>query len=647
LDTKAAFSTASKHYQKGRYTQSLEVINQLIDIDKSPKVYALLAKALLKLNFRADAATAYTLAGRQEPLREDFLREAMLLHFETGNEDEVISIANQIFSLALKDPEVAFVLAAIFLRRQQKELLGGLKKVLTGGGHLKHLLMASKLLTDDLYDPGNLHIVETLFKKHPENITFRTLFLIFCREFSNLAQVDKCAAPVFKSIAAGDMSHVRLDNPFFHLHWCGDEALNKLAVHDTVALPPGHAATRRRMPHKWAKKIRIGYLSSDFWPGHATMKLLQRILELHDKERFEIVLFDHSALDAQREADFDLSSWGEIVDIRSMSDQAAASAIRAREIDILVDLKGHTKDTRARILNYMAAPLQVAWLGFPGTTINIDLDYIIGDHFVLPDTSKQHFHEKYCRLPECYQPNDPLHRPKPRPVTRAEHGLPDDAFVFASFNGNRKITSEMLDVWCNILRRTKNSVLWLLCNGQFAEANLWTRMEQRGISRKRVVFTRRVHYDVHMDRQQLADIGLDTFPVNGHTTTSEQLWGGLPVLTVKGTNFASRVSESLLNAIGIPELVAPDVQAYEDMAVALAADPRRVATFKARLDENRYIKPLFDAERFCSHLETAYEMMVARAKLGKEPDHMDVAALPARTLPFHADEFAAQVIAAE
>ena len=647
LDTKTAFSTASKHYQKGRYTQALEVLNQLIDADTSPKTYALLAKTLLKLGFKADAAIAYALAGRQEPVREDYLREAMLLHFEAGNESEVLAIGNQIFPMALKDPEVAFVLAAIFLRRQQKDLLGGLKKVLTNGAHLKHLLMASKLLTDDLYDEGNLRIAETLFKKHPENITFRTLYLIFCREFSDLMNVDRYSAAVNKGIAEGNLAFVKLDNPFFHLHWCGDESLNKLAVHDTVALAPDHAATRRRLPHQWAPKIRVGYLSSDFWPDHATMKLLQRILELHDRERFEIVLFDHSSLDAQREADFDYSAWGEMIDIRALSDQEAARAIRARGIDILIDLKGHTKDTRSRILNHMPAPIQVAWLGFPGTTINIDLDYIIGDHFVLPDASRPHFHEKYCRLPECYQPNDPLHRPKPRPVTRAEHGLPEGAFVYASFNGNRKITSQMLDIWCNILRRTKNSVLWLLCNGDFAEANLWSRMEARGISRKRVIFTRRVKYDVHIDRQQLADVGLDTFPVNGHTTTSEQLWGGLPVLTVKGSNFASRVSESLLNAIGLPELVAPDLQAYEDMAVALASQPERVSAYKATLARNRYIKPLFDAERFCSHLETAFEMMVARARKGLGPDHIDVPALPARTVPFLAEEPEQQIIAAE
>jgi tetratricopeptide (TPR) repeat protein len=647
LNTKISFPTASKYYQKGHYTRALETLNSVLDVDTSPKVYALLAKTLLKLGFRSDAAKAYGLAGRQQPIREDYLREAMMLHFDDGNEQEVVSIGNLIFPLALKDPEVAFVLAAIFLRRQQKELLGGLKKVLANGSHLKHLLMASKLLTDDLNDEGNWLIASALFKKHPDEIPFRTLYLIFCREISDLATVDAQAKPILEATAAGNFDFVKLDNPFFHLHWCGDEAINKLAVHDTLPLSMEVRAKRRNLPHRWSDKIRIGYLSSDFWPDHATMKLLQRILELHDKDKFEITLFDHSNIEAQKASGFDYSRWGAMVDIRNMSDQAAAQTIRDNNIDILVDLKGHTKDSRARILNHMAAPIQASWLGFPGTTVNIDLDYMIGDHYVMPERSKPHFYEKLCRLPETYQPNDPAHRPIPRPTTRAEHGLPEDAFVFASFNGNRKITSQMIDIWCNILRRTKNSVLWLICNGPRAENHLALRFEERGINRKRVIFTTRIPYLRHMDRQQLADLGLDTFPVNGHTTTSEQLWGGLPLLTVKGTNFASRVSESLLNAIGVPELVAPDLQGYEDMAVELCNDPKRVNALKDRLIENRYIKPLFDAERFCHHLETGYTMMVERARAGLEPDHIDVPALPARREPFQTIELADVAIAAE
>ena len=647
MSNKPTISIASDLYRKGQYTRALEALNGLIDVDKSPKVYALLGKTLQKLGFKSEAASSFELAGRQKPIREEYLREAILLHFESGNEDEALAIGSLIFQMALKDPDVAFVLATILLARQQKELLGGLKKVLANGSHLRHLTLAAKLLTDDLYDDGNRHISATLFKRYPENITFRTLSLIFCREFSDLAAIDVQAAPIFAATAAGKLDYIRLDNPFFHLHWCGDEALNKLAVHDSTPIPEGHSDVRRKMPHVWGDKIRIGYLSSDFWPGHATMKLMQRILELHDTDRFEIVLFDHSPLDSQQKQPFDFSKWGKVVDVRDMSDQAAAQLIRSNDIDILVDLKGHTKDTRAKILNHMPAPIQVAWLGFPGTTVNIDLDYIIGDHFVLPDHSKAHFHEKFCRLPECYQPNDPIHRPKPRPTTRAAHGLPEDAFVFASFNGNRKITSQMVDVWCNILKRTKNTVLWILCNGPRAEANLAARFDARGIHRKRIVYTTRIRYDEHIDRQALADLGIDTFPVNGHTTTSEQLWGGLPVLTLKGTNFASRVSESLLNAIGVPELVAADMQGYEDLAVELASDRGRVQEYKDRLIRNRYIQPLFDAERFCSHLEAAYETMYARGRQGLEPDHFDVPALPARTVPFMVEDETPHAIAAE
>ena len=647
MNTKNAFVTASSFYQKGQYTRALETLNELLNVDRSPKTYALLAKTLLKLGFRSDAASAYELAGRQKPQREDYLREALLLHGDCGNDDQALAVGSLILPLAFKDPDLAFVLSRIFLSRQQKELLTGFKTVLVEGPEIKHRQMAANLLTDDLYDESNRHIVTTLFKKHPDNIIFRALYLIFAREVSDLAAVDKHMAPVTTSLAQGKLDHIIPDNPFFHLHWCGDETINKLAIHDTVALPEGHAEARRKMPHSWGSKIRIGYLSSDFWPGHATMKLMQRVLELHDKDRFEITLFDHSDLAHQKEETFDYSKLGTTVDIRGLSNQAAAEAIRSRGIDILVDLKGHTKGSRAFILNHMGAPIQVAWLGFPGTTVNIDLDYIIGDHLVLPDRSKEHFHEKFCRLPECYQPNDPLNRPKPRPTTRAQHGLPEDAFVFASFNGNRKITSQMVDVWCNILKRSKNSVLWLLCNGPRAEANIWSRMEARGINRKRVVFTTRIRYEDHIDRQQLADLGLDTFPVNGHTTTSEQLWGGLPVLTTKGTNFASRVSESLLNAIGLPELVAEDIKAYEDMAVQLAGQPERIAQFKETLATNRYIKPLFDAERFTHHLETAFEMMADRARQGLAPDHMDVPALPVRAEPFMEEDQNAAAIAAE
>jgi predicted O-linked N-acetylglucosamine transferase (SPINDLY family) len=445
--------------------------------------------------------------------------------------------------------------------------------------------------------------------------------------------ITKNHAPIKAMIANGQLSFLERDNPFYNLHWIGDENINVLAGLDPSVPLKALGAERRAEPHTWAKKIRIGYLSSDFWSGHATMKLLQRILELHDKDRFEVTLFCHTSEEHIRSTTVDRSAWGEICIVRDMSNAEAAAAVRERGIDILIDLKGHTAGGRASILNHSAAPVQATWLGFPGSVNNTDLDYTIGDHFVLPETSKPNYHEKFLRMPEVYQPNDPANRPRPRPVTRAQLGLPEDAFVLASFNGNRKITADMMDTWSNILKRAPNTVLWLMLSAPGAQANLQNYLHKRGIAANRIIFTKRVDYQEHMDRQQAADLGIDTFPVNGHTTTSEQLWGGLPVLTLKGTNFASRVSESLLNAIGLPELIAEDAKAYEDLAVELSQNPERIAEYKRRIKQNVPVMPLFDAERFCRHLETGYEMMVDRAKQGLEPDHLDIPALPVRTEP--------------
>jgi predicted O-linked N-acetylglucosamine transferase (SPINDLY family) len=391
------------------------------------------------------------------------------------------------------------------------------------------------------------------------------------------------------------------------------------------------------MPHAWGDKIRIGYVSADFWGGHATMKLMQRVLETHDKDRFDITLYCHTPEEHIKMEKGRRDEWGRIVTINHLNHADTAELIRKDGIDILVDLKGYTMGTRNRIFNHMAAPIQVSWLGFPGSTVNVDIDYIIGDHHVLPDTSKPYFHERFCRLPDSYQPNDPVYRPRMEPVTRKDVGLPEDVFVYASFNATRKISLPTIELWSNILKRTKNSVIWIMSGHARTKANILKRFTANGIAPSRVLFMPKIAYQFHVNRMQIADLGLDTFPINGHTTTSEQLWAGLPVLTVKGTNFASRVSESLLNAIGTPDLIAETNQAYEDMAVALCENPERIAAYKQTLVDNRFVKPLFDADRFRHHLESAYVTMVDRAKAGLDPDHFDVPALPARTEPFMAE----------
>lgn len=637
MNTNISFAAASKDYQKGQYLKSLEALNQIINTQKDVKTYVLLAKNLLKLGFKSEAASAFALAGELDSNKESlYTREAALLYFACGDEEQALLYALRLMSLARSDVDLASVLVNIHLKQGRKDLVSPYRDVISKSSNPDHARLAVRMVGDDILDATNETLIRNLFKKFPEIISLRLLLLVFAREVCDFDLVAREFQSVQRMLEKGDLGFLERDNPFYNLHWCGNEALNARASH-TPSLPLKEAAARRKaVPHSWGDKIRIGYLSSDFWVGHATMKLLRRVLELHDRDKFEVTLFCHTTeKHLEHEAStVDRSQWGKVCIVRDMTDEEAAQAIRERQIDILIDLKGHTLGGRSRILNYGGAPIQATWLGFPGTVTDIDLDYSIGDRFVLPEGSEAHYYEKLVRMPDSYQPNDPANRPKPRPTTRAEVGLPEDAFVFASFNANRKINADILDVWCNILKRTPNSVLWLMLSSPRTEANLRNYMNRRGIDSKRVIFCPRVSYEEHIDRQQMADLGIDTFPVNGHTTTSEQLWGGLPVLTVKGTNFASRVTESLLNAIGLPELVAADIKAYEDMAVELASSPERIADYKQRIRQNACIMPLFDAERFTLHLEKSYEVMVERAKMGLDPDHIDVPALPPRTEPF-------------
>lgn len=440
----------------------------------------------------------------------------------------------------------------------------------------------------------------------------------------------------------GDPRYLAVEKPFDHITWCADEALNARQTRVPHARPftAASRAERRARPHVFGEKIRIGYLSNDFCDQHATMRLFQGVLMQHDRDAFEVTLFCHTP-DGLIKRDTGLRrQYGKIVPIGHLTDDKAADLIRSHRIDILVDLKGHTKGARANIVNLGVAPIQVAYLGFPGSGIGIDCDYVLSDRIVTPNTSKPHYHEKLCRLPESYQANDDTHRPLPPALPRQKLGLPEDAVVFAAFNALRKITPQTASLWMKILNATGNSVLWLYCEDHFARENMLNYADSHGIARERIVFADGVDYDLHAARLQAADIGLDTFPYNGHTTTSDKLWAGLPVPTIRGTHFASRVSESLLDALGMPELVAGNAREYVALCVRLAGDPAELQALKEKLAANRFRAPLFDTERFTRHLETAYRMMVDRARDGLEPDHMDVPALPARTAPFKSDDTA-------
>jgi predicted O-linked N-acetylglucosamine transferase (SPINDLY family) len=636
LNSQISFQAASASFNARNYTHALATLNRLLEINPDAKTYALLAKTLAELGFKAEAAKAYALAADQSGNASDYLGEAIKLHFAVGNKDEALALSSRLSAKQRMVPDVAFAIASILLERNQLELAAVFKTALVKSDKIDYIKLGIRLTAAiwDVFKPADMEAARNVLKRVPNDNRVRLVYLTFCREHNNYDVIERQQPIVEQAIAQGETDCLQADSPFFNINWTGDERINRMALGNTPKFDPAVTKMRRAMPHRWGDKIRIGYVSSDLFDQHATMKLLRRVLELHDREEFEVTLFCHTKPELLEKNSADRSTWGEVVTITDMSNQEAVQEIRRREIDILVDLKGHTHGNRTALFNQAAAPIQVTWLGFPGSVSNVDLDYAIGDPIVLPMSSAPFYREKFCRLPETYQPNDPVNRPLPTPISRKDTGLPEDTFIFASFNAPRKISLGVISAWAKILKRTPGSALALICHSVESQSFLRKRLTDEGISARRLFFMRKLDFNLHIDRIPVADLGLDTFPYNGHTTTSEQLWAGLPVLAVKGTNFASRVSESLLTAIDVPELVTETLDDYIERAVHFFNHREELQALKGRIEQNRFISPLFDADRFRRHLETGYRMMVDRAKAGLEPDHLDVPKLPVPDAPF-------------
>jgi predicted O-linked N-acetylglucosamine transferase (SPINDLY family) len=357
------------------------------------------------------------------------------------------------------------------------------------------------------------------------------------------------------------------------------------------------------------KKITIGYLSSDFH-DHATSRLIAQIFELHDRKKFNIIAFSYVPDDGSTMRNRLSKSFDEFVDIRKFSTVDAANAIYEKKIDILVDLKGYTQNTRSEILALRPAPIQVNYLGYPGTLGAKYVDYILADRTIIPTEHFKYYTEKVMWLKDCYQPSDQSRRRLPAPK-RSECGLPDGAFVFCCFNQTYKITPEFFEVWCRLLKSVPQSILWLLSTNQFAEANLKNNLAQHEIDPNRIVMAPFIDGEKHLARLQCADLFLDTSPVNAHTTCSDSLWMGLPIITCIGDTFPSRVAASLLKAIDIPELITDSLESYYSLALKLSTEVEFMNAIRKKILLNRDNSFLFDSHRFTRNLETAYTKMMA------------------------------------
>ncbi|MBB4010369.1 O-linked N-acetylglucosamine transferase, SPINDLY family protein [Allorhizobium taibaishanense] len=587
-------------FDRGDFQAALESVSALVGSHPGPEAASLLAEVLLNLGAVDGAVEAFEFAAKRM------------------QEQEASATRARAASLALMSAT-----------SYPQDRLDGFLAALVASDRPEHWQQAGEILSGDTRNPLTLTVLQKLRQWQPQDNAIRMLLLRTAREQCHYPVLAAEEPALRAELAQGGTACLTHEPPHASLMWEPDEALNRLAsLVPGFSLTPAMPALRRRQPHIWGDKIRIGYLSCDLWDDHATMRLLRTVIASHDPGRFEITLFCYTP---EQFLAFDhggRNEWGTIVSITEMTDNEAAAAIKARGIDILVDIKGHTRGTRSQLMNRPLAPIHVQWLGFPGTCIEIDCDYVIGDRFVLPEISKPHYHEKFCRLPECYQPNDPVHRPLPEPASRLALGLPSDRVVIGAFNSQRKNSLETMALWAEILKANPKALLWLMVDGNGARQATSAHFKSLGVKQSQLLFAPKMAYAGHLARVQAADFAIDTFPCNGHTTTSDMLWAGLPVLTKRGSNFASRVSESLLNAIGLPELVAQDDKALIDLVTGLVNDPLKVKSLKQHLADQRFKAPLFNSKRFCRHLEAAYTMMAARARAGLEPDHFDVPLAP-------------------
>jgi predicted O-linked N-acetylglucosamine transferase (SPINDLY family) len=364
------------------------------------------------------------------------------------------------------------------------------------------------------------------------------------------------------------------------------------------------------------KKIRLGYLSNDF-QDHATALLLIEALEAHDRSQFELHAYSYGRDDGKGMRARLRRAFDRFNDIGPFSDIEAAQAIHRDEIDILIDLKGFTEDTRTSILALRPAPIQVNYLGYPGTLGPGLCDYIITDKFCTPAASAGDYSESFAFLPHSYQPHGRRDAVGAAP-SRAAGGLPEQGFVFCCFNQSFKFTPAVFDVWCRLLRCAPGSVLWLLATRE-AEGNLRNEAWKRGVDGSRLIFAPDLSHTQHLGRLQLADLALDTAPYGAHTTASDALWVGAPIVTRPGATFPSRVAGSLLHAIGLPELVVEDQDDYFELAFALATDTARLGKLRRTLAGNRLSAPLFDIKAYTCALETLYGRMWERHRAGSPP----------------------------
>jgi protein O-GlcNAc transferase len=575
------------------------------------------ADALKALGRYDEAIAAYDQVLRIVPQHADALNNRGNALFELKRYDEAIASLHAALAVKPNDPDVLFNLGRALQETDRDDAARtAFDRVLTAcpenadawysrGNSFGKLGRVDEAITD--YEravaiaPDHPHAFDALLKYRLDACHWREVARL-TEEVPRRVASGKSTIQPFKPLCLPTSAAIQLKCAQNHI---GDK------------LRGLQTPKRKFEPHDRDRR-RIAYLSADF-RLHAVAMLIAELLELHDRARFEVLAVSFGPDDGSPMRSRIMKSVDQFHDVSARNDLQSAKLIQDLEVDIAVDLMGHTRHARIGILAPRPAPIQVSYLGYPGPTGADFVDYVIADPIVLPFADQAFYSETIVHLPDCYQVNDRQRRIASRVPSRHELGLPDQAFVFCCFNNNYKITAEVFDTWMRLLRRVDASVLWLLKSNDFAIGNLRREAQTRGIDPERLIFAPFADAEEHLARHAAADLFLDTLPYNAHTTASDALRVGLPLLTCTGSTFAGRVGASLLHAAGLPELITQNLEEYEALALELAVEPSLLQSIRRKLAENRLACPLFDTERFRRHIEAAYQTMWEIYRRGEAP----------------------------
>jgi protein O-GlcNAc transferase len=589
-------------------------------LPETAQLHVELAQSLRALGRGAEATPHFERAAALEPEQPQW-RLLSLLHRgtrfdEEGRTHEAMALFEEATRQFPDSADAWSVLGMVqsHLRSPAEAQVSLARALQIDPGRIEVMERFARILLDEKKYEDAAIVYEQLLRREPTRPLLAS-WLLHCKYLmGDWLNIEKLQGHVQALLQAGQPAA----EPFGLQGWCADPALlHAAAVSQAARTHPPRPQFLAPVAIGRGPKVRIGYLAGEF-REQATALLLTEVLERHDRRRFEVHAFDSGWDDGSpRRRRIDASCCMHTV--RGLSDLDAAKLVRGQGIDILVNLNGYFGQARSGVFSMRPAPLQVNYLGFPGTIGAPYIDYIVADRTVIPEAERAHYVEQVVYLPDSYQPNDSTREVAHEPATRAEAGLPEGAFVFCCFNNAYKILPSVFDVWMRLLLQVPGSVLLLLGDKPELQANLRHEAQQRGVSPERLLFAPSWHNTNHLRRLQLCDLFLDTWPYNAHTTASDALWAGLPLVTCTGRSFPSRVGASLLGAVGLPELVTDDLAAYEALALRLANGPGLLSAVRQRLHAQVRSSRLYDSGRYTRHLEAAFITIAERARDGLAP----------------------------